>query len=184
MREKTIKGWIVIDWKEGTHRTRKSKPGSLGTNELLAKLSIDVEIPDVDVADAVVSALGRELGGGPQRLDPVPRDAGDLVGDGAQLLVVDGAAPEALVGAVAEDRREPTDAVPLEADRRRESAPDVVAHAGEPSFLVVADPDNRHARDVDDVVEDPGVREGIGLVDYSSALSSSSTCRSSYSLHD
>ena len=40
----------------------------------------------VDVADAVVSALGRELGGGPQRLDAVAGDAGDLVGDGAQLL--------------------------------------------------------------------------------------------------
>jgi len=50
-REKTITGWIVVDWKEGSHRTRKSKPDSLGTNELLAKLSIDVTIPEVDVPE-------------------------------------------------------------------------------------------------------------------------------------
>ena len=50
-REKTITGWLVIDWKQGSHRTRKSKPDSLGTNELLAKLSIDVEIPEVDVPE-------------------------------------------------------------------------------------------------------------------------------------
>jgi len=58
MREKTIKGWIVIDWKEGTHRTRKSKPGSLGTNELLAKLEAldDEELPDwTDTANEIVS---------------------------------------------------------------------------------------------------------------------------------
>jgi hypothetical protein len=50
-REKTISGWIVVDWKEGSHRIRKSKPDSLGTNELLAKLSIDVTIPEVDVPE-------------------------------------------------------------------------------------------------------------------------------------
>ena len=50
-REKTITGWLVIDWKTGSHRTRKSKPDSLGTNELLAKLSVDVEIPEVDVPE-------------------------------------------------------------------------------------------------------------------------------------
>ena len=38
------------------------------------------------VADAVVSALGRELGGRPQRLDALAGDARDIVGDGAQLL--------------------------------------------------------------------------------------------------
>jgi len=55
MREKTIKGWIVIDWKEGTHRTRKSKPGSLGTNELLAKL-----FPEPQVHAATLEALDDE----------------------------------------------------------------------------------------------------------------------------
>ena len=55
MREKTIKGWIVIDWKEGTHRTRKSKPGSLGTNELLAKL-----VPEPQVHAATLEALDDE----------------------------------------------------------------------------------------------------------------------------
>lgn len=50
-REKTITGWLVIDWKQGSHRTRKSKPDSLGTNELLAKLNVDIEIPDVDVPE-------------------------------------------------------------------------------------------------------------------------------------
>lgn len=49
--QKTITGYLVIDWKQGSHRTRKSKPDSLGTNELLAKLSVDVEIPEVDVPE-------------------------------------------------------------------------------------------------------------------------------------
>jgi|GEM_PF-2317329 len=49
--QKTITGWLVIDWKQGSHRTRKSKPDSLGTNELLAKLNVDIEIPDVDVPE-------------------------------------------------------------------------------------------------------------------------------------
>jgi hypothetical protein len=40
-----------VDWKHGSHRTRKSKPDSLGTNELLAKLSIDLTLPEVDVPE-------------------------------------------------------------------------------------------------------------------------------------
>lgn len=48
---KQIDGWLVVDWKKGKHRTRKSKPsaGDLGTNEVLAKLSVEVEVPEVDV---------------------------------------------------------------------------------------------------------------------------------------
>lgn len=51
MTEKTIDGWLVVDWRQGTHRTRQSKPspGELGTNELIAELSIDVTVPEVDV---------------------------------------------------------------------------------------------------------------------------------------
>lgn len=50
MADKTIEGWLVIDWRDETHRTRKSKPkaSELGANELLAKLSIDVTIPEVE----------------------------------------------------------------------------------------------------------------------------------------
>ena len=65
----------------------------------------------VDVADAVVSALGRELGGGPQRLDAVAGDAGDLVGDGPELVVGDDVGREALIGAGPQDRGEFVDAV-------------------------------------------------------------------------
>jgi hypothetical protein len=51
MPEKTITGWLVVNWKNETHRTRKSKPGAtdLGANEVLAKLDIEVHIPEVDV---------------------------------------------------------------------------------------------------------------------------------------
>lgn len=53
MSEKTIGGWLVIDWREETHRTRQSKPSrsELGKHELLADLSIDVNIPDVEVTE-------------------------------------------------------------------------------------------------------------------------------------
>jgi len=51
MPEKTITGWLVVDWRDGSHRTRKSKPkkSELGANELLAELNIDVHVPEVDV---------------------------------------------------------------------------------------------------------------------------------------
>jgi hypothetical protein len=53
---KTISGWLVVDWKDETHRTRKSKPSAseLGANELLAKLAIDVSVPEVDVPTLAV----------------------------------------------------------------------------------------------------------------------------------
>jgi hypothetical protein len=52
MANKTIDGWLVIDWKNETHRTRKSKPSAseLGANELVAELDIDVTIPEVETA--------------------------------------------------------------------------------------------------------------------------------------
>ena len=55
-KSKTITGWIIVDWRTGSHRTRKSKPNAseLGTNELLAKLKIDVTVPDVDVPTLAV----------------------------------------------------------------------------------------------------------------------------------
>jgi hypothetical protein len=51
MPDKTITGWLVVDWRNETHRTRKSKPGAtdLGANEVLAKLNVEVNIPEVDV---------------------------------------------------------------------------------------------------------------------------------------
>lgn len=54
--EKSINGWLVVDWKSGQHRTRKSKPkqSELGNNELLAKLAIDVTIPKVDIPTLAV----------------------------------------------------------------------------------------------------------------------------------
>jgi len=54
-REETIKNWLVINWREGTTRTRKSKPDAskLGTHELATSLTLNVTIPDVDVPELV-----------------------------------------------------------------------------------------------------------------------------------
>lgn len=56
MTEKTITGWLVVDWKSGQHRTRKSKPShtELGNNELLAKIKVHVTVPKVDVPTLAV----------------------------------------------------------------------------------------------------------------------------------
>lgn len=53
---KNFKHWLVLDWKSGDSRTRKNKPrsGELGTNEILAELQIDVEVPEVDVPTLAV----------------------------------------------------------------------------------------------------------------------------------
>jgi len=55
-KSKTISGWLVVDWKTGKTRTRKSKPSAseLGTNELVAKLNVDVTVPEVDVPTLAV----------------------------------------------------------------------------------------------------------------------------------
>jgi hypothetical protein len=51
MGDKTIGVWLIVDWRKGQTRTRKSEPkaSELGTNELKAKVEIDVTVPDVDV---------------------------------------------------------------------------------------------------------------------------------------
>jgi len=51
MTDKTITAWLIIDWRDGSHRTRQSKPktSELATNELMTKVEIDVSVPDVDV---------------------------------------------------------------------------------------------------------------------------------------
>lgn len=47
---KTVTGWLIIDWRKGKHRTRKSKPNAseLGANEIMSKLKVEVEIPEVE----------------------------------------------------------------------------------------------------------------------------------------
>jgi hypothetical protein len=51
MADKKITGWLIVDWKDGSHRTRQSKPshGELATNELTAKLAVTVSVPEVEV---------------------------------------------------------------------------------------------------------------------------------------
>lgn len=53
---KNYNQWLVIDWKTGESRTRKSKPGSgdLNANELLAELNVDVSVPEVEVPTLAV----------------------------------------------------------------------------------------------------------------------------------
>lgn len=57
MTEKQINEYLVIDWKEGKTRTRKSEPAAsdLGTNEVYAKLEVGVTIPEVDVETIAAS---------------------------------------------------------------------------------------------------------------------------------
>lgn len=57
MADKKVTGWLIVDWKKGSHRTRKSKPKAteLGNHELLAKLSIDVNVPEIEVPELAVS---------------------------------------------------------------------------------------------------------------------------------
>jgi Asp-tRNA(Asn)/Glu-tRNA(Gln) amidotransferase B subunit len=56
MPSKDITGWLVVDWRDGSHRTRQSKPSAseLRTNELIAELQIDVDVPDVDIPTLAV----------------------------------------------------------------------------------------------------------------------------------
>jgi len=51
MTDKSITGWLIVDWKSGGIRARKTKPSTteLSTHELKAKVSIDVTMPDVDI---------------------------------------------------------------------------------------------------------------------------------------
>jgi hypothetical protein len=51
MTDKEITGWVVVDWKTGDLKIRKTKPkaSELGTNELRTKVKFDVSVPEVDV---------------------------------------------------------------------------------------------------------------------------------------
>lgn len=51
MNTKTIENWLIIDWKNSKTRTRSTEPTAtdLGTNEVVAPISIDVVIPEVEV---------------------------------------------------------------------------------------------------------------------------------------
>lgn len=51
MPKKQIKNHLIINWKDGSTRTRKSKPNAsdLGTHELSTALTLDVVIPEVDI---------------------------------------------------------------------------------------------------------------------------------------
>lgn len=50
MADKTISGWLVVDWKREKLNARKTKPkqSELGTNELRTEVEFDVTIPEVD----------------------------------------------------------------------------------------------------------------------------------------
>lgn len=52
MTEKTIDGWLVVDWKTGKHKTRQTEPdySDLGKNDLVAKLKINITVPEVEVS--------------------------------------------------------------------------------------------------------------------------------------
>lgn len=47
---KTITGWLIIDWRKESHRTRQNKPKAsvIGANEIYTKLKVEVEIPEVE----------------------------------------------------------------------------------------------------------------------------------------
>lgn len=49
---KEYQQYLVLDWKTGESRTRKSKPGpgDLGANELVAELHVSANIPEVETS--------------------------------------------------------------------------------------------------------------------------------------
>lgn len=51
---KTIKGYLVVDWRKESIRARKTKPNKseLNTNELVGDLKVTVEIPEIPVPEA------------------------------------------------------------------------------------------------------------------------------------
>ena len=48
-----IENWLIINWKAGSTRTRKSRPSAsdLGTHELSTRLALDIIIPEVEVPE-------------------------------------------------------------------------------------------------------------------------------------
>ena len=52
-RTEQIENWLIINWKSGSTRTRKSEPSAsdLGTHELATRLGLEIIIPEVEVPE-------------------------------------------------------------------------------------------------------------------------------------
>lgn len=49
----TIENWLILNWQDGTTRTRKSEPNAskLGVHEIATKLTLNVHKPEVEMPD-------------------------------------------------------------------------------------------------------------------------------------
>lgn len=50
MTTKNINGYLIVNWKDETHRSRKSRPNAseLAANEVVVKLDLSVDVPEVE----------------------------------------------------------------------------------------------------------------------------------------
>lgn len=50
MTTKEIKGYLIVNWKDESHRSRKSRPNAseLGANEVVVELDLSVDVPEVE----------------------------------------------------------------------------------------------------------------------------------------
>lgn len=46
---KTFEGYLIVDWKRGEMRHRKTKPNDISPTELAIPVSIDVRVPEVQI---------------------------------------------------------------------------------------------------------------------------------------
>ena len=48
---KEFEGHLIIDWREGRMRHRKTEPDSVAPHEVVIPVSVDVVVPDVEVPE-------------------------------------------------------------------------------------------------------------------------------------